>query len=206
MTIINVGNHRVRHGDIMEGIDSLMEGQQADFIYSDPPWGQGNITYWQTMNVKMNNADRSAKDYNEFINTYFSIISKYAKDKVVLEYGIKWEEDIKKMSMNYGFKHNGSVICYYKSGSKLLPCHIHFLSKVSTIQLSPEFIQRCTELEDLKLVKYVFDYLNAPQSGICLDPMCGMGFTAQASKDRGMTFYGNELNRKRLEKTIDRLR
>ena len=111
MTIINVGNHRVRHGDIMEGIDSLMEGQKADFIYSDPPWGQGNITYWQTMNVKMNNADRSAIDYNEFINTYFSIISKYAKDKVVLEYGIKWEEDIKKMSMNYGFKHNGSVIC-----------------------------------------------------------------------------------------------
>ena len=67
MTIINVGNHRVRHGDIMEGIDSLMEGQKADFIYSDPPWGQGNITYWQTMNVKMNNADRSAIDYNEFI-------------------------------------------------------------------------------------------------------------------------------------------
>jgi 16S rRNA G966 N2-methylase RsmD len=50
--ITDIGIHRVQHGDIMNGLDELMEGDKADFIYSDPPWGQGNLTYWQTMNKK----------------------------------------------------------------------------------------------------------------------------------------------------------
>ena len=62
------------------------------------------------------------------------------------------------------------------------------------------------EKQDLPLVEYIFNYLNIPNDGICLDPMCGMGFTAQASINRGMSFYGNELNKKRLEKTILRLK
>ena len=35
--------------------------------------------------------------------------------------------------------------------------------------------------------------------------MCGMGYTAQATVDRNMIFRGNELNKKRLDKTIKRL-
>jgi len=35
--------------------------------------------------------------------------------------------------------------------------------------------------------------------------MCGMGYTAQATVDRGISFRGNELNKKRLDKTIARL-
>jgi predicted methyltransferase len=37
-----------------------------------------------------------------------------------------------------------------------------------------------------------------------LDPCCGMGYTAQIAIDNGMYFYGNELNAKRLQKTINR--
>jgi predicted methyltransferase len=41
--------------------------------------------------------------------------------------------------------------------------------------------------------------------GIVLDPMCGMGYTAQAAIKYGLAFRGNELNSVRLQKTIDRL-
>ena len=59
--IYNIKNHKVQNADIMQGIDNLMLNEKADFIYSDPPWGQGNLKYWQTMNVKMNNAKRRVK-------------------------------------------------------------------------------------------------------------------------------------------------
>ena len=39
------GNHVVKHGDICDGIEDLMGVDQADFIYTDPPWGQGTLSY-----------------------------------------------------------------------------------------------------------------------------------------------------------------
>ena len=203
--ITEIKNHRVRHGNIMDGIDDLMVGNQADFIYSDPPWGQGNLRYWQTMNKKMNNASPVEIDYEKFLPHFFSIISKYAKDKVVIEYGCQWNEDIKNMAKKYGFHHCGSTVCFYKSGSQMRPCDLHFLTKTSSVSLSEEFKQECQKKEDLQLVEYIFNYLEIPKEGICLDPMCGMGFTAQAAVNRGMRFFGNELNLKRLEKTKKRL-
>ena len=203
--IFKIKNHRLKHGNIMDGIDDLMNGSKADFIYSDPPWGQGNLRYWQTINNKMTGAEKRDVIYDDFLVHFFNTIEKYSADKVVLEYGCQWNEDIVKMALAHGFKHNGSTVCYYKSGSNLKPCDLHFLSKTSDVNLTEEFKKVCTELEDLKLVEYIFNYLEVPEEGICLDPMCGMGFTAQASINRGMTFYGNELNLARLQKTKARL-
>ena len=204
--ITQINNHRVQHGNIMDGIEELMMNQKADFIYSDPPWGQGNLRYWQTMNKKMNNVERNDVLYTDFIKHFFSLIYEYSKDKVVIEYGCKWNQDIVDISQRLGFKHNGSTICYYKSGSTLRPCDLHFLSKTSTITLTDFFKEECKKLQDLNLVEYIFEYLDVDKNGICLDPMCGMGFTAQAAVNRGMKFFGNELNFKRLEKTKARLK
>ena len=141
--ITQINNHRVQHGNIMDGIEELMMNQKADFIYSDPPWGQGNLRYWQTMNKKMNNVERNDVLYTDFIKHFFSLIYEYSKDKVVIEYGCQWNQDIVDISKRLGFKHNGSTICYYKSGSILRPCDLHFLSKTSTITLTDFFKEEC---------------------------------------------------------------
>ena len=203
--ITEIGKHRVRHGNVMDGIDDLMGGQKADFIYSDPPWGQGNLRYWQTMNNKMTGAEKRDVIYDDFISHYFQLIAKHAKDKCVIEYGCQWNNDVVEMATANGFTHHGSTVCYYRAGSQMRPCDLHFLSKGSPIILTEEFKRVCTEKQDLDLVEYIFNYLGVPNEGICLDPMCGMGFTAQAAINRGMRFYGNELNAKRLEKTKARL-
>ena len=80
MVIKTIGKHRVKHGDIMDGIDDLMDGKQADIIYTDPPWGQGNIRYWQTLNKKMTGAERKEIKYDAFINQIFKVCKKYAKN------------------------------------------------------------------------------------------------------------------------------
>ena len=86
--ITEIKNHRVRHGNIMDGIDDLMVGNQADFIYSDPPWGQGNLRYWQTMNKKMNNASPVEIDYEKFLPHFFLLLVNTLKIRWSLNMGV----------------------------------------------------------------------------------------------------------------------
>tara|TARA_R100000426_G_scaffold21152_1_gene18173 strand:+ start:824 stop:1450 length:627 start_codon:yes stop_codon:yes gene_type:complete len=205
--IQNIYQHRVKCGDIMDGIDDLMLQETADFIYSDPPWGQGNLKYWQTMNFKMTGAERNHIDYNNFIHVLFSILKKYSKDRVVIEYGQRWNDDIKKLANKFGFIHNGSFESLYNAGSKMLPLDIHVLSKkpIDHYLTMDFFYNACIGLKGYKLVDKIFKIYCPVDAKIILDPMCGMGYSAQATVDRGISFRGNELNKKRLDKTIKRL-
>ena len=60
-------------------------------------------------------------------------------------------------------------------------------------------------LTGYKCVREIFKLLKPKDDGIGMDLCCGMGYTAQACIDNGLTFVGNELNKKRLGKTINRL-
>tara|TARA_R100000773_G_C4212574_1_gene111761 strand:+ start:317 stop:946 length:630 start_codon:yes stop_codon:yes gene_type:complete len=203
--IITIKNHKVKNGDLMQGIGDLMQEEKADFIYSDPPWGVGNLRYWQTMNLKMNDVERVDQDYDTFIDKFFSIIKYYATDRVVIEYGKRWRDDIIFKSNQYGFIYNGNTESFYKSGSKLLPLDIHFLSKKEKYNLTSQDKQECRDYNGLKLVEKIFDFYCPKDAKIILDPMCGMGYTAQATINRNLSFRGNELNKTRLGKTIQRL-
>lgn len=203
--ITDIGRHRVQCGDIMRGIDQLMQGRKADFIYSDPPWGQGNLRYWQTINKRHTGREPNEINYAEFLPHYFNTISKYVKDTCVIEYGLSWREDVIKVASEVGFQHIGVYKSMYQSGSKLLPLDIHVLSKSGNVTIPPDFEAKCLELKGLTVVKYIFNALLPKGAELVLDPMCGMGYTAQAALDNGCTFYGNELNEKRLSKTIARL-
>tara|TARA_Y100001973_G_C5195692_1_gene334095 strand:- start:1900 stop:2517 length:618 start_codon:yes stop_codon:yes gene_type:complete len=203
MVIKTIGKHRVKHGDIMDGIDDLMDGKQADIIYTDPPWGQGNIRYWQTLNKKMTGAERKEIKYDAFINQIFKVCKKYAKNLLFVEYGIQWKDDIINLGEKYGFIHNQIIDVRYRSGSKLLPLHLHVFSKTS-LDLSQDYIDSVTNTHRYKTLKKALMPFSKEGMTI-LDPCCGMGFTAGIAKQTGMTFYGNELNSKRLEKTIKRL-
>lgn len=202
--ITTIGDHRVQRGNVMDGISALMEGDVADFVYSDPPWGQGNLKYWQTMNNKMTGAEPVEISFEDFLPHYFSLLQAYAKDVLLIEYGVRWRDDLIEAAGAAGFQSSGTIASIYGSKSKSYPLDIHVFSKSGTAKLVPEFVKIAGETMGFAVVKAAFEYY-APSEGIVLDPMCGMGFTAQAAIDRGMTFRGNELNEKRLAKTIARL-
>jgi len=202
--ITSIGRHKVRCGDIMTGIDDLMDGKKADFIYSDPPWGQGNLRYWQTINKRHTGLEPNQINYAEFLPLYFKIVSKYLKDLCVIEYGVSWRDDVIRVGREAGLTHAGVFTSLYQA-SKLLPLDIHVFSKSGEVDLPDEFESKCLELRGVSLVKYIFSALLPHGSQMVLDPMCGMGYTAQAAIDNGLAFYGNELNSTRLAKTIKRL-
>lgn len=203
--ITDIGKHRVQCADVMGGIDSLMQGKQADFVYSDPPWGQGNLKYWQTINKRHTGREPNEINYAEFLPHYFNMVSKYVKDICVIEYGVSWREDVIKVAYDEGFKSLGVFTSMYQA-SKLLPLDIHVFSKSGNVKIPTEFEAKCLEFKGIHVVKYIFSALLPDDAELVLDPMCGMGYTAQATIDYGRTFYGNELNKKRLNKTIERLK
>ena len=196
--ITTIKNHRVQHGNVMDGIDNLMQGEKAKIIYSDPPWGAGNLKYWQTMNTKANNVPQVNIDFDEFLNKIFSISKQYCKELLFVEYGVRWHDEIKQMADRYGFVNIDTLKCQYKSGSRLLPLDLHIFSKPNVkVQIDPAWRLDVYETHGYKTLTTALKPF-VEENEIILDMCCGMGYTAQIAIDYNMQFRGNEINEKRL--------
>ena len=206
--ITEIKDHRVKHGDVMQlaASNNLMQNDKAHIFYSDPPWGRGNISYWQTINAKMNEGtEKSVIEYNAFVSQIFNLASSFTSDNgiVFIEYGCKWADDILNMAKKYGLIHLGTAKPLYKSGSKLLPLDLHIFSK-QQINLEIGYLDAIRDTYGLDTLRQaVRPFVKAGE--IIFDPCCGMGYCAQIAIENNMVFRGNELNKARLQKTIDRL-
>lgn len=199
--IEQIGKHRIQHGNLMDGIDELMQGQQAQIFYSDPPWGQGNLTYWQTMNTKMNGVPPVDIELGAFLDEVFNQAVKYSKQWVLIEYGQKWADKVQEMGTSRGLKWHGKIELLYRSGSKLLPLDLHIFSKNGG-ELPADYADSLYHTHGFETLKRAIGPL-AKQGEIIVDPACGMGYTAMAADMFGMAFRGNEINEKRLGKCRD---
>ncbi|MFY8163223.1 MAG: hypothetical protein ACOVKC_03195 [Brevundimonas sp.] len=201
--ISSYGPHRVRHGDVNDGIDDLMGADKADILYSDPPWGEGNIKYWATMNRKMTGEINLPADLDTFLTSIFGIAEKYCQRYLLIEYGVRWRHMIQERGRNAGFTARGIVPIIYSSEN--LPLDLHIFTKGSQ-ELPQGYAEAIAGTKGYLTNQNAIGPLAAivGAGGIILDPCCGMGYTAQAGIDYGLSFRGNELNRARLAKTVAR--
>ena len=198
-----VGKHKVRHGDIHDTAEVayLVAGALADIYYSDPPWGSGNMKYWDTMNKKMNNITTSTGnfDVDKFLQLVLTNAAHHTSGWVVIEYGKRWIQNFKDYGEAAGLTFCDQIETVYANN---LPMEILFFHTEGFVELDPSPIYH---LKGYRCVKEVFKLLKPASGGIGMDLCCGMGYTAQACIDNDMTFIGNELNKVRLDKTIARL-
>ena len=201
--IRDIGIHRVRCGNVMENLDELFNGAKANLFYSDPPWGQGNLRYWQTMNTKMNGAAPLDIDLQEFLHRIFDVAVKYTTDDAVIfiEYGVQWNEHLKDIAKEHGLVHSGQVEMLYSSESR--PLILNIFGK-KPVELPDGYLDSLYHTSGYKSVKTAITPFVKDGMTIC-DPCCGLGNTAHFAVDSGCRFIGNEINAKRLEKTIARL-
>ena len=198
-----IGKHRVKHGDVTQGISDLMQSETANIFYSDPPWGAGNLKYWQTMNHKMTGQSPKEVDYDRFLNSIFKSARDYTSGPILIEYGIRWRNDIKQYGERYGLQHHGIANLLYRSGSKLLPLDLHLFSN-GQINIPPDYFKKLENTVGYETVRRaVLPF--AVEGATILDPCCGMGYTALVAIEGRMRFRGNELNSARLDKTIAKL-
>lgn len=203
------GIHRVQHGDVTKGIAQLMQNDRAHIMYSDPPWGEGNIKYWATQNKKMAGDVNEPAPLAEFLGAVFGIAAAYVTDYLLIEYGQRWAGEIQTRGVAAGFQPRGIIKLLYRSGGKLLPLDLHVFTRGAQ-PIPAGYIEAVTNTYGYDTLKHALHPLikqvaAAGVRPIVLDPCCGMGYTAQAAIDCGAAFRGNELNKVRLAKTIARL-
>jgi hypothetical protein len=208
--IFQIGKHRVRHGNVMDGIADLMGPEKADVFYSDPPWGQGNLNYWQTQNNKMNGAPKEEINLPAFLHQIFGLAETYAKNLVFIEYGKKWMEEVIAMAASHNLRHLGTAEPLYRSGEGLLPLHLHVFAKRPVSEVNATYLRGITGTHGYKTLQAaVTPLVGIPgaygRGGLYLDPCCGLGLGARIAIENQMMFRGNELNRKRLGETMKRL-
>lgn len=199
--MVFIGDHRLKHGDLIDGIDDLMD-QPADIFYCDPPWGQGALKYFQTINSKQNMVPNKMIDLYSFMKAMFNIAVKHTTGLIFVEYGMRWESELIRMGVESGLQHIITISVKY--GSKHLPLHLHIFSK-SHVVLSSEYVSSVIGTEGLDTVRAAMTPYRK-KSGIILDPACGLGNTARIAVELGMKFRGNEINLSRLERTASFLR
>jgi hypothetical protein len=197
--IKEIGLHKVTNASIDDPIvDQMLAGEKVHVMYSDPPWGDGNLRYWVTMNKKMTGNEYKPLTYDALINRIVDLIQNHVDGHVFIETGLKWEaETIEKIQ---GLVHNiRTYRLQYKSGSRMLEnVLIYGVTDTSHPLMDFDPSGMSGVAVPTKCIEAV-----AKPNAIALDACCGMGYTARAAVNAGMRFRGNEFNAKRLQKTID---
>lgn len=206
--IQQVNKHKVGNFDIhkVASISKLLGNAKADIFYSDPPWGNGNIKYWDTINKKQNDIETSTGNFDaeKFLDIVLSYAVKHTNGWVIIEYGKRWEKLVIAMAEARGLKYCGSVETLY--GSK--PFNVMDVHYFRTDKVHPIDTTKVHHTVNNATVQVVFDSLFTGvdmEDKIGIDLCCGLGLTAKACISHNMKFIGNELNKHRLQSTLKRL-
>tara|TARA_Y100000310_G_C20591270_1_gene768139 strand:- start:326 stop:955 length:630 start_codon:yes stop_codon:yes gene_type:complete len=204
--MIEIHTHKLLCGDITKGaVDTVMQNEKANIIYSDPPWSLGNLRFWDTMNSKMNLVDSKYVDWDFFIKNLIKIINKYSMPEtlVFIEMSIKfYEHFITLIEENTQFKIKQVFNVQYKGSGKLLPSIVMYFVNDSDYSFDEKTIDKTSGNATVENILTPI----AQKDFIVLDPCTGFGRTMRVSDSLGMRFRGTELNQKRLDKAIKFLR
>lgn len=193
--------HKVTCASIEDPVvDLALAGETVDVLYSDPPWGDGNLKYWATMNRKMTGTDNAPLDYASLLGRIRELAERYVRGWVFIETGPRWVTEVVDWMSEFT-QLVGVQNTTYQAGSKLLPCS---LVSGTTTPDAPPFTANVEGLRGAAFATAVVADVGRP-GGVVFDPCCGMGYTAAAALAADMRFIGNEVNAKRLAKTIARL-
>ena len=176
--------HRITMHDIMtNNLDDLFTGEKADILYSDPPWGEGNLKYWRTFNGQKGHP----VNWIEFIKRVKYLCDRHVTGSCFIETGVKFEKDIitifgepqGRYEIIYSNKNLPNILLGWGEQPKLSPhgkkgFDVPF-TVISSLPTKPRSVFDC-----------------------CI----GLGMTAKVAKKLGIICYANELNPKRAERTM----
>jgi hypothetical protein len=193
----DVEPHRVVVGDVMLGaVAQCMAGDLADVVYSDPPWGEGNLRYWRT-----HAGDATRPSWDAFVAAWTRAVADATKPgaPVFVEMGLQWADEFAAALERVGIVVSRRWTGQSRSGARLLPNALLYAGAPLRADFDPSSLN-ARELPRA-CVAEVGDFRR-----VVLDPCCGKGFTARAAVAAGMIFRGVELNPKRAEVTVKWLR
>ena len=90
--------HFLTTGNISEtNIDAVLKKnfpEGIDFCYTDPPWGNGNLKYWNTMLGKNTSQTTDQLDQENLEDRVVNLISEHVNNYAFIVYGIREAKSI----------------------------------------------------------------------------------------------------------------
>jgi hypothetical protein len=168
----------------------VLQGEKADIVYSDPPWGSGNLKYWRTMNK-----ENIEVDWEEFLLLFCSIVASNTKTgaEIFVEMGCRWVDQLAEQMSAVGIRETQRIECTYRGGAKRYP---------NILWHSGTDIDLDYRDGGVTMTREVLASVVLP-GGVVFDPCCGKGMTAKCAFRLGMGFVGIELNPKRAATALE---
>tara|TARA_R110001606_G_scaffold215034_1_gene362912 strand:+ start:2133 stop:3368 length:1236 start_codon:yes stop_codon:yes gene_type:complete len=221
-----LGNHRLMCGDStsIDAVDRLMDGQKADMVFTDPPYGMFLDADYSSMSSKFkgstggnsyNNIKGDHEDFNpEFISTVFSAFG-YCKE--IFLWGADYYADI------VPDRNSGSWVVWDKRGdesadkmfgSAFEMCwskarHKRILARVKwagIFGMEKEHDKRRAHptQKPVALIDWFFDYFSLKGCRSVVDLFGGSGSTLLSAEKNGKSCYTMELDPKYCDVIIKR--
>lgn len=172
-----------------------LAGERASVVYSDPPWGEGNLKYWRTHNGQCGHP----VSWSRFLRTLTEVVASALKPggHLFLEMGCRWVDELSRIMGEAGFPECSRWGVLYGPAKKPIPNVLWYSGPGVTCDP--------TGMRGEPMTRHVIDSVAEPDA-LVFDPCCGKGMTARCAVRAGMRFAGCELNPKRAAITEDWLR
>lgn len=164
-----------------------LEGQKARIVYSDPPWGPGNLMYWRT-----HNKESKRPNWNEFLAMFCNVVASAVEPNahVMVEMGLRWVDELSEAMAARGIIETRRWDCLY--GNPKLPNVLWYSGSGCSTDPSG--------LSGVAMTNTALQGIVEP-GALVFDPCCGKGMTARCATRLGMRFAGVELNPNRAKVT-----
>jgi hypothetical protein len=160
-----------------------------DMSYIDPPWNTGNINSFYT---KAGFAGK--KEFESFIAKLLSLVKIHSPKINYMEMGTQNLDYVKDLIVSMdGIITNTWQIKYYQKN----PCHLIRYSFETPTKIGFDF----TGIDDDYTPKLAMQF--EQNVNTVLDLCTGRGLTGRTAFQMGKTFYGTELNKRRLACLLD---
>lgn len=157
--------------------------RQADALFIDPPWNQGNVNSFYT---KAGRTDYIL-DFNKFLDRLIACITEIAPNVCYIEMGDQYATEVKmRLNTRAGF---GCVDCWPVTYYKKHPC---WLLKGSRM---PHTGTDFTGMDEATCIEVI---AREEQYSVIGDLCMGRGLVGLNAYKAGRPFVGTELNKRRL--------
>lgn len=199
---VDRAGHRLLCSDVRDvDFAAFLDGQQADVLYTDPPWGSGTGKMWATMARTMTGVAVEGLSHDELLDVLGRIISDHVSGWVFVETGMRFAESMRERMALHTMGTPRIYVEEYRSGDGMRPCALvaaHKTDPSAVLPVDP------TGLSGYQAVALVIASV-ARYGGLLLDPFTGKGYSLRAAMQYGMRFRGVEFNGARLAKAAQRL-
>jgi DNA modification methylase len=224
--IYQLGNHRLMCGDStsIDAVDKLMDGQKADMVFTDPPYGMFLNADYSDMDSKFkgskggNKYDKVIGDHNDFtpelINTIFACFS-YCKE--IFMWGADYYAELlpnknegswvvwDKRGDESADKMYGSTfeLCWSKARHKRMMARVKWAGIFGMEKEHDKKRVHPTQ-KPVELVVWFFDYFSLKDKLNVVDLYGGSGSTLIASEKVGKKAFVMELDPKYCDVIVKR--